>query len=155
MIAVAWVLVLIVLTKLFGRWEETSSSAPWPDSGLSSNELVIGQDRAGHYQVNGLINGFQVTFLIDTGATDVVIPGPLAASMGLPRGATSRSQTAGGLVASWNTRLDELRLGNIVLRQVRATVIPGSGMRQALLGMSALKQLELEQKDHWLRLRQK
>lgn len=52
------------------------------------------------------------------------------------------------------TRLDSLQLGDIVLRDVRALVVPGLGGEQVLLGMSALKQLEFTQRGGTLLLRQ-
>ncbi|MGH8406527.1 MAG: retroviral-like aspartic protease family protein, partial [Pseudomonas sp.] len=47
-----------------------------------------------------------------------------------------------------------LQLGDIVLRDVRAIVVPGLGDEQVLLGMSALKQLEFTQRSGTLLLRQ-
>ncbi|HSJ49577.1 MAG TPA: retroviral-like aspartic protease family protein, partial [Gammaproteobacteria bacterium] len=52
------------------------------------------------------------------------------------------------------TRLDELRIGDIVLRDVRASINPAVDDIGILLGMSVLKQLEFTQRGDILILRQ-
>ena len=62
--------------------------------------------------------------------------------------------TANGRSQGYRTHLDRLKLGDIVLQDVRALVAPGLGGEQVLLGMSALKQLEFTQRNGTLLLRQ-
>lgn len=62
--------------------------------------------------------------------------------------------TANGRTQGFRTELGRLQLGDIVLRDVRAIVVPGLGDEQVLLGMSALKQLEFTQRSGTLLLRQ-
>ena len=64
------------------------------------------------------------------------------------------SQTANGTVRAYLTRLDSVRLGAIEQNQVRATIAPGLGSEQVLLGMSFLKNLEMIQRGDQLTLRQ-
>jgi len=117
----------------------------------SSVEVVLDADRQGHFVANGRINGSDVTFLVDTGATLVSVPEALADRLGLERQAPIRLETAAGNVQGWLTELDEVRLGDIVQRQVRAAINPARH-DTVLLGMSFLRELEMTQRDGELRL---
>lgn len=108
----------------------------------------------GHFVASGQINGQPVEFMLDTGATDVAVPAELADRLGLQRGPPVTLSTANGRSQGYRTRLDRLKLGDIVLQDVRALVAPGLGGEQVLLGMSALKQLEFTQRSGTMLLRQ-
>jgi aspartyl protease family protein len=95
-----------------------------------------------------------VTFLLDTGATDVAVPQRLAARLGLEKGHASRSRTANGVVTTWRTVLDEVGIGPVRLQDIRASILPSMAGSEVLLGMSFLKRLELVQKGESLTLRQ-
>ena len=112
--------------------------------------MRLASSRQGHYLLNGQINGQGVTFLLDTGATQVAVPEALAARLALERGAPITLSTANGRATGWRTRLDQLQLGDIRL----SGVAPGMDGDEVLLGMSALKQLEFTQRDGTLVLRQ-
>jgi aspartyl protease family protein len=58
---------------------------------------------------------------------------------------TSQSRTANGVVRSWLTKIDQLQLGPIEMRNVRATILPTMPDDEVLLGMSFLKHLTLKQ----------
>jgi aspartyl protease family protein len=106
----------------------------------------------GHYVASGTLNGEPVVFLIDTGATNVAVPARLAKALKLKRGAAMRSQTANGAVTTYQTRIDEVRLGSIVMHNVRASINPGMDGNEVLLGMSFLRHLELRQRGRTLTL---
>lgn len=114
-------------------------------------EVVLEADRQGHFIATGAINGREVRFLLDTGATLVSVPEQLAERIGLERQAPIRLETAAGTVQGWMTRLDEVRLGDIVQRDVRAAINPGRS-DTVLLGMSFLREMEMTQRDGELRL---
>ena len=114
-------------------------------------EVVLNADRRGHFIASGSINDREVTFLVDTGATLVSVPEALADRLGLERQAPIRLETAAGTVQGWRTELEEVRLGRIVQRQVRAAINPGRH-DTVLLGMSFLRDLEMTQRDGQLRL---
>ncbi len=116
-------------------------------------EVVLQQNRQGHYVANGTINDVAVTFLLDTGATDVAIPETIATQAGLQRGTASRAATANGVVTVYSTRVDELTIGNIVLEGVNASITSSMVGNTILLGMSALKQIEFSQRGSELTLR--
>ena len=156
MIVGAWVLFLILLTLLFTQWLETRSN---PNrslnvvSGLSGEAtLVLKSNPAGHFLAPGEINGVEVTFLLDTGATRVAVPAAVAADAGLARGVRSQGMTAGGMTESWLTRIARVRLGPFEMEQVQAAIIPDMPGSEVLLGMSFLRHLRLEHSDQRLRI---
>jgi aspartyl protease family protein len=108
--------------------------------------VVLEQDRSGHYVAEGEINGQGVTFLVDTGATDVALPESVARALGLQFGPRVKVMTAAGPATAWMTRLDEVAIGDIRRRNVRASITSGE-FNGILLGMSFLKHYSLRQQD--------
>jgi aspartyl protease family protein len=103
---------------------------------------------------SGQINGVPVTFLLDTGATDVAIPSSVAREASLEPGFATLASTANGVITVYSTEVDELTLGNIYLHNIAASITPSLGGDTILLGMSALKQVEFTQRGSTLTLRQ-
>lgn len=114
-------------------------------------EVVLESDRQGHFIATGGLNGRQVTFLVDTGATLVSVPEGLADQLGLERLARIGLETAAGPVDGWLTRIDSVQLGDIEQRDVRAAISPGRS-DTVLLGMSFLRDLEMTHSAGRLRL---
>ncbi len=153
-----WLVVLALLTLFMQNWQEKQYN-PNQQVGLMTGdagqrELVLQRNRYGHYVASGLINQHPVVFLLDTGASDISVPETLARKIGLQRGRAMRYQTANGTITVYATRLAEVDLGGIVLRQVRASINPNMQGNEVLLGMSFLKHLEFTQRGDRLTLRQ-
>lgn len=154
---VAWGAGLFLATRFFGQWEARQEN---PNAVVTSEhhegyiEVKLLGNGQGHFVANGQINAQPVEFMLDTGATDVAVPATLADRLGLERGAPVTLSTANGHSQGYRTQLDRLKLGDIVLHDVRAVVAPGLDAKQVLLGMSALKQLEFTQRSGTLLLRQ-
>ncbi len=152
-----WGMLLILLTLFFQGWLQSGDN---PNRGLASydadglGEVVLERNRSGHYIAPGFINGEPVQFLLDTGATDVNIPAAIASRIGLSRGQAQRAMTANGMITVYRTQLDEVRLGNIALPDVRASINPHMPGDTVLLGMSFMRDLEMIQRDNTLTLRQ-
>ncbi|MCU0833274.1 MAG: TIGR02281 family clan AA aspartic protease [Chromatiaceae bacterium] len=157
MLLAAWVLALAVLALLFQRlMDEQYNPNRAPVLGLDETgraQVVLERNHAGHYLTTGRINGQAVVFLIDTGATDVALPLPLARRLGLTLGEERIARTANGTVRTWTTRLDSVDVGGLTARDVRASVLPNMPGEEVLLGMSYLKRFELIQRDGRLTLR--
>ncbi len=157
MIAGGFVLALILLTTLFnGYLNNARNPNAKPESTINAfgeAELTLVSNRLGQYVVTGYINNIPAEFILDTGATDVVIPPSLARASGLEYGYQSQAMTANGLVSIYSTIIKELRLGNITLVNVRASINPAMHESMVLLGMSALGQIELYQQGSRLTLR--
>ncbi|MBT8765577.1 retropepsin-like aspartic protease family protein [Metapseudomonas boanensis] len=157
MLVLAWGIGLFLTAHFFGIWEaeqRNPNRAPQSVHGDGYIEVRLASSRQGHYLLDGRIDGASVTFLLDTGATQVAVPTALAERLGLEPGAPITVSTANGRVTGHRTRLRELRLGDIRLTQVPAIIVPGLDGNEVLLGMSALKQLEFTQRDGTLVLRQ-
>lgn len=104
--------------------------------------VELQRDPSGHYRAEAFINGAKVRVLVDTGATGVAISQSLAESLGLKSNVAVRTSTANGETVSYMVRLDEVRLGGIVAKDVSATIAPGLD-GDALLGMSFLARMDI------------
>ena len=87
------------------------------------------------------------------GATDVAVPAHLANRLQLRAGRQGLASTANGVVRVAESTIDTLRIGEIVVRDVKANLNPGMQDDHILLGMSVLRQLEFTQRGDWLILR--
>lgn len=158
MIALAWVVLLALLTAYFTGWLNKQQNPNEQVLGEivdgAVRQVVLEQNRHGHYVASGRINGKPVIFLLDTGATTVSVPLRVARRLGLEAGRPSSAYTANGVVTTYRVILDRVALGNIALRDVRPHINPGMGGEEVLLGMSFLKQLEFSQRGDSLTLRQ-
>ncbi len=153
----AWAAALFLATRYFGEWEDRQEN---PNTVVTSQrgdgyiEVQLVGNRQGHFVSTGKINDQAVQFLLDTGATDVAIPGKVADTLQLQRGAPVWVSTANGRSQGFRTSIERLQLGDIALNNVRALVVPGLDGEQVLLGMSAMKQLEFTQRGGTMLLRQ-
>ena len=157
MMIIAWVIALFSLTWIFGVWEEKQfnpNTSPQSQNAEGATQVTLIRNRYGHYVASGSINQRTVTFLVDTGATDVAVPGELQQELGLLRGRSHYVHTANGTTEAYSTVLDSLQIGEITLRDVPASIVPNMQGSEILLGMSVLKQVEFTQKGNELTLRQ-
>ncbi|MGD9512252.1 MAG: TIGR02281 family clan AA aspartic protease, partial [Geminicoccaceae bacterium] len=108
------------------------------------NSIALDRDGRGHYRVQAAVNGVPVAFMIDTGASDVVLSPADATRLGLRPDRlrfTGRASTANGEVALAPVSLREIRIGQLTRRDIGA-VVNGAPMPFSLLGMSFLASLE-------------
>ncbi len=155
MIYLAWALALGLLTLGFNHWLEIQNNPNREVKSLlieASPAVVLERNRYGHYQARGQINGRDVEFLLDTGATEVSVPAAVAERLGLRKGPAMQVNTANGVLVVYATRLERVQLGTIVLHNVKAHINPGIKAEEVLLGMSFLKQLEFSQRGNNLTL---
>ena len=111
-----------------------------PMAGTASPSPVTG----GHYVVEAMVNGTPVDFLVDTGASHVVLAPADAARLGFRPAQlrfTGRAETANGTVGLAPVTLRELRIGQLSRHGV-AAVVNEAPMGISLLGMSFLDGLE-------------
>lgn len=114
----------------------------------SGGRIVLTAGTGGHFLTDGRINGQQVRFMVDTGATAVAIPEPEARRMGLAYkdGRMSMASTANGIVSTWQLKLSSVRIGDVEVHDVDASVIPGS-MPYILLGNSFLNRFQMKREN--------
>jgi len=157
MMVIGWLVLLGLLTLIFGSWEEDQYNPnQHVDStiGASTIEVILEQNAFNHYVSDGKINGTNVVFMLDTGATSVAIPVDLAQKLNLKKGRPYQVSTANGYSRVFATRIDSLQLGAITLHDVKAAIATGMTGNEILLGMSALKELDIHQRGKQLTLTQ-
>ena len=90
-------------------------------------QIVLSAESGGHFFSNGTINGKTVRFVVDTGATNVSMSAEDADRIGLDykNGQRGMSRTANGVVPVYRTNLTSVRVGDVVVYNVDATVVPG------------------------------
>ena len=100
--------------------------------------------RSGHFIAQAYINGRPTTAIIDTGATQVIVPYEKARRMGLhPRQLRFNVPvwTANGRALAAATRLRRVEIDGVVARNVEALVMPKGALTRVLIGMSFLSKL--------------
>lgn len=152
-----WLAVMVMVYFLFGNLLETDYN---PNQQVTSEQIgnqrtvTLKRNRYGHYVTQGKINNKIVTFLLDTGASDISIPEKIARKLNLKYGQERRYQTANGVIIGYLTNLESASIGNIKLRNVRASINPKMDADEILLGMTFLKNIEFTQTGDTLILRQ-
>ncbi|MFZ6772759.1 retropepsin-like aspartic protease family protein [Undibacterium sp. SXout7W] len=121
----------------------------------SGNSIVLQADPRGHFFVKCNINGSEstVNMLVDTGASFIALPAADAQRLGInyKSGKVGYSRTANGIVASYLTKLDTVKIGDLELHQIEAA-IQETGLTQPLLGMSVLNRLEMRREGDQMTL---
>src|SRR5690348_4369510 len=108
-----------------------------PPAPASHAAVVLPADDRGHVFADGQINGLSVRFLVDTGASMVVLPAADARRVGVDyvKAPKTRVLTAGGPISAYLVTLDRVRVGSIELTGIDGLVVE-QGAPVALLGMS-------------------
>jgi aspartyl protease family protein len=107
-------------------------------------------DRNGHFHVDVRVDGRSVEFVVDTGASKVVLRESAAARLGIfprPSEYTGRSSTANGVARYAPVRLNRVEIDGITVFDVDAAVMPDSALNVNLLGMTFLSRVKFAH-DH-------
>lgn len=152
--SISWGLIFLATIAAVGLWDDTSRSFSPQQSVLEDGARIeVPRDPSGHFSLVVDVNGVPVDFLVDTGATDVVLTMQDAARIGLdPENLAfiGRARTANGSVSTASATVDSLSLGNLTFNNARVSV-NGGEMDQSLLGMSFLGRVgRLEIADNML-----
>ncbi|MBU3028937.1 retropepsin-like aspartic protease family protein [Paracoccus marinaquae] len=102
-------------------------------------EIPMGRD--GHFRLTARLNGADVRFLVDTGASSIALGPEDARRIGIDPDDLAyigSAMTANGEVQTAPVTIEEFAIGDIVDRNVRAWVI-GGDLDGSLLGMSYLR----------------
>jgi clan AA aspartic protease (TIGR02281 family) len=159
----AWALRYLAVAVLVGvgfatlkssDWWQRASAPPAPPASIARNpgaataasdawQYVVEAGPQGHFVVEAVVNGLPVPFLIDTGASEIVLTLADARRLGFdPRRLefSERFGTANGEVQGAPVRLRELRVGQFSLYDLDASV-NAAPLPISLLGMSFLNRL--------------
>jgi aspartyl protease family protein len=148
-------IVLVVLGVAAARYaDQTITSSPpqaavvqptyEPREPTSGRSLMLEADRLGHFQAEARIDGRRIDFVIDTGASLVVLRESDAARVGIrpqPRDYTATAVTANGKIKAARATIDRIELGGITVYDVPAMVLPDEALSKNLLGVSFLSRL--------------
>jgi aspartyl protease family protein len=106
---------------------------------------VLKTDSSGHFVTTAQVNGTGIRFLVDTGATLVVLSREDAdrARIAYKDAPVGVMQTANGPVQAWRVKIDRLRVGEIEINNVDA-VVNATPLPFGLLGMSFLSRTEMK-----------
>ena len=139
--AMAWVFIFIGVIAVVGLWEDIRTTVgPAPQMTITGETIQVPRASDGHYYLPVVANGEPITFLVDTGASQIVLSERDAERLGIDPDQLNyfgRAYTANGEVRTAPVRLDSLTLGPITDTNVSAWVNEGE-LHQSLLGMDYL-----------------
>ena len=121
-----------------------TGGAPARAAGEFGSELKIRPSADGHYYVDAVVNNTRVRFLVDTGATSILLSPEDAARVGARPAAheyTRAANTANGVIRLAPVTMREIRVGGFTTYDVEALVSQAPS-HVSLLGMSFLKRLD-------------
>lgn len=147
-----WAALLIALIYAYSFRDDLNSAymrikgelLPTVPQNAGGGTVTLRRNIDGHFSVRVLINGEPTTFLVDTGASSVVLPYRVADALGYDPAALNffvQVGTANGMAVAAPIRIDRMEVGEIVLTNVAAMVLEQGKLEQPLLGMSFLNRL--------------
>ena len=110
----------------------------------SGRSLMLESDHQGHFQVEARVEGRFVDFIVDTGASLVVLRETTAAQVGIrlqPRDYTATLVTANGKIMAARATIERIEVGGITVYDV-PVVLPDEALAKNLLGVSFLSRLK-------------
>ena len=138
--AAIWALIFVGVIGAYGLWEDISNDVNPRQSIIDDSTIAAPRGNDGHYHLTLEINGAAVDFVVDTGASQVVLSQQDAARIGLDPATldySGNANTANGAVRTAPVILDQVVLGGITDRNIPA-VVNGGAMDDSLLGMTYL-----------------
>lgn len=140
--AMIWGLIFVGVIAAVGLWGDIRSTVTPRQSVMAeAGRIELPRAQDGHYYLTAKINGAEVTFVVDTGASTVVLTKDDARRAGIDVASlvfAGQAGTANGVTQVAGTRLDHVQIGAISDNNVRALVNAGE-MSNSLLGMSYLQ----------------
>ncbi|MEO6362701.1 MAG: TIGR02281 family clan AA aspartic protease [Caldimonas sp.] len=114
----------------------------------SGGQIVLTAESGGHFFASGAINGKTVRFVVDTGATNISISQAEADRIGLAYkdGQRGYVNTANGAVPAYRVSLSSVRIGDVEVYNVEATVLPAP-LTHVLLGNSFLNRFQMRREN--------
>ncbi len=139
-----WIMIFMGAIAVIGIWPEIKNTLTPQQTYVNDTTIVLPKRPDGHYYITLQVNGKSVEFVVDTGASQVVLSRQDARSVGIDPSALTylgTANTAYGAVRTASVRLDTVTLGNISDQNVRAVVNDGD-MDGSLLGMTYLNRFD-------------
>lgn len=152
--AVAWGMIFLGAVALYGLWGDIRKSVR-PQQQVEAGSVILPRAEDGHYFAEITVGDVPVVFMVDTGASQVVLSPGDAKRLGIDGQGlaySGQAMTANGPVQTAQVTLRDVRFGPFSDDQIRAAVTTGS-MDVSLLGMSYLGQFEISIKGDEMQLR--
>ncbi len=150
-----WGLIFVGVAAGYGLWSDISAGRPRIAVLDDSGSLQVPQAADGHYYLTLTINGQPIDFMIDTGASEVVLSQADATRIGIDVATLNyfgEASTANGPVRTARVTLQDVALAGADQGAMRAWVNEGE-LDISLLGMSYLRRFSSMQfSDGILRL---
>ena len=148
-----WLFILLSVVVLVKSWQDIRQSGRSMSFQQSeSGSIIIPKEVDGHYHVTLTVNDRDIDFLVDTGASDIVLTRQDASRVGFDPDRLEYwgiAHTANGTVRLATVRLGTVRFGNLVDKNIRASVNEAP-MEKSLLGMTYLSRfnkIEMTKKE--------
>lgn len=152
---IAWGLIFLGVIAAYGLWGDIRNDVIPRQAVVEGGAIEVPRSVDGHFRLTLRLNGEPVDFLVDTGASDIVLSLGDAENIGLDPANLAflgTARTANGSVKTAFATVDEIALGPVAFNRVRVA-INGGEMEGSLLGMSFLSRFQrLEIIDNTLRL---
>ncbi|OAN70264.1 aspartyl protease [Jannaschia sp. EhC01] len=135
-----WGFIFLGALVAVGLWNDLSSSIAPQQSVMQTGAIEVPRASDGHFYLTLEVNGVPTRFVVDTGASAIVLSQADASRAGIATDDlifSGRANTANGRVETAPTRISTLSLSGIVDENVRAIVNAGE-MDGSLLGMTYL-----------------
>lgn len=142
--ALAWGMIFLGVAAGYGLWGDLRKDLA-PMQTVGENTVAIPMAADGHYYPRLTVNGQEITFMADTGASEIVLSQSDAQDLGLDLtnlAYLGTAYTANGTVRTARVRLDSIAFGPFQDGNVAAYVTDGQ-MEGSLLGMSYLGRFEI------------
>ena len=122
----------------------------------TGDRIVLTSESGGHFVTSGTINGRAARFVVDTGATNITMGQAEAERLGIDykNGQRGMTNTANGAVPAYRVSLSAVRIGDVQVYNIEATVLPAS-MPFVLLGNSYLDRFQMRRENDRLTLEKK
>lgn len=142
----AWGLIFLGVIAGYGLWEDVRRDiAPRQTVLQDGSAIEVPRGRGGHYHMTINVQGTPVDFIVDTGATDVVLSLDDARAIGLDPDALpflGSAQTANGPVKTAYSTVEFMSIGPVRFDRVQVAV-NGGDLNDSLLGMSFLSRFDI------------
>ncbi|HEY0275556.1 MAG TPA: TIGR02281 family clan AA aspartic protease [Paenirhodobacter sp.] len=135
-----WALLFLGLIGAYGLKDDIRQNLFPAQSVLPGGRIEVPVGPDGHYYLTAEVNGVPVRFVVDTGASQIVLTRRDAERAGIDTRALAyvgQANTANGTVATAPVRLKTVDLGPIHDSDLRA-VVNGGEMDGSLMGMAYL-----------------
>jgi aspartyl protease family protein len=143
---------IVVMGLLYGAM--TYYLKPKQAKVLANGELMIQRSQDGHFYTLGKVNGIEVTFMVDTGASLVTISETLAQKASLSDGTPTIFQTANGKTKGRVVEGLSVTIGPVAVTNIKVGVgLVGGNADEALLGQSFLSKFDISMNKDQLILR--